>query len=64
MAAYVMLPPMIVVISYCSTTCFCFSAAQQARRLSWGVLLASTLAVAITQHVLGGWLAPILLGWT
>ncbi|MBV8679878.1 MAG: hypothetical protein JO338_05440 [Aquitalea sp.] len=65
MAAYVMLPPVMVVISYLLYRLFAFR--LQARReqpLSWSLLLASMVLSPLCSMLLGGWLAPYLLGWT
>lgn len=65
MAAYIMLPPMIVVISYLLYHLFLLVLLHSKQyRLSWTLLLASTLLSPLLCSLLGGWLAPILLGWT
>ncbi|BBF85428.1 hypothetical protein DLM_1812 [Aquitalea magnusonii] len=65
MAAYIMMPPMIVIISYLLYRLFLLALLRSKwAGLSWGMLLLSTLLSPLACSVLGGWLAPYLLGWT
>ena len=65
LAAYIMLPPMIVVISYLLYRLFLLLLLRSKQDgLSWAVVLASTLLSPLGCSLLGGWLAPFLLGWT
>lgn len=65
MAAYVMLPPVIVVISYLLYRLFAILLRHNGdNRLSWAVLLTSTLLSPLLSMLLGAWVAPYLLGWT
>ncbi len=65
MAAYVMLPPLMAVLSYLLYRVFLFSLQRNKDGiLSWRLLLIGTIAAPIASMWLGGWIAPILLGWT
>jgi hypothetical protein len=65
LAAYVMLPPMMVVISYLLYRLFLFLLRRNKEGvLRWNILLACMLLSPLSCSWLGGWLAPLLLGWT
>ena len=65
MAAYVMLPPLMAVLSYLLYRVFLFFLQRsKCGVLSWRLLLIGTIAAPIASMWLGGWIAPILLGWT
>ena len=65
MAAYVMLPPLMAVLSYLLYRVFLFSLLRSKDGvLSWRLLLIGTIAAPIASMWLGGWIAPLLLGWT
>ena len=65
LAAYVMLPPLVVVLSYIFYRFYAdFFRRRQAVSLPWVVLLGCLLLMPLVLMGLGHWLAPILLGWT
>ena len=65
LAAYVMLPPMMVVISYLLYRLFLALLLRNKQGvLGWNILLACMLLSPLLCSLLGGWLAPLLLGWT
>lgn len=65
MAAYIMLPPLIAIISYLLYRLFLLVLQRRGGdSLPWTLLLLSTLLSPWCSMLLGSWLAPYLLGWT
>lgn len=65
MAAYVMLPPLMAMLSYLLYRVFLFSLQRSKHSaLSWRFLIFWTIATPIISMLLSGWITPILLGWT
>jgi|GEM_PF-3553198 len=65
MAAYIMLPPVMVVFSYGLYRLFAWRMQKKPGHvLSWRFLLTMLLLSPLACMAVGTWLAPLLLGWT